>query len=132
MKTYQIFCKNIAKVALVACSVIAPFAVSSCKEEIDDSNFAIKTEKTLADILDDDKSLSMARDLFKTVRLGRADGSSIYSVLSARGNYTVFVPDNVAMKAYLQKIRKNDIHEMTNAERELVAYLLNPHNVRFS
>ena len=116
MNSYQIFCKNITKVALIACGILAPFVVSSCKEEIDDSNFAIKKEQTLADILDDDKNLSLARDLFKRVRLGRADGSSIYSVLSARGNYTVFVPDNVAVEAYLRKLKLNDINEMTDEQ----------------
>ena len=122
MNRYQIFCKNITKVALIACGILAPFVVSSCKEEIDDSNFAIKKEQTLADILDDDKNLSLARDLFKRVRLGRADGSSIYSVLSARGNYTVFVPDNVAVEAYLRKLKLNDINEMTDEQAQLVAY----------
>lgn len=122
MKTYQFFSKNIAKVALMAFFASATFAVSSCEEEIDSSNFAIKKEQTLADILDEDKNLSLARDLFKRVRLGKADGSSIYSVLSARGNYTTFVPDNVAIENYLKKLRLNDINELTDAQAQLVAY----------
>ena len=122
MKTYQFFSKNIAKVVLMAFFASATFAVSSCEEEIDSSNFAIKKEQTLADILDEDKNLSLARDLFKRVRLGKADGSSIYSVLSARGNYTTFVPDNVAIENYLKKLRLNDINELTDAQAQLVAY----------
>ena len=122
MKTYQFFNKNIAKVALMAFFASATFAVSSCEEEIDSSNFAIKKEQTLADILDEKKDLSLARDLFKRVRLGKADGSSIYSVLSARGNYTAFVPDNVAIENYLKKLKLNDINELTDAQAQLVAY----------
>ena len=70
MKTYQFFSKNIAKVALMAFCASATFAFTSCEEEIDSSNFAIKKELTLADMLDEDKNLSLARDLFKRVRLG--------------------------------------------------------------
>ena len=122
MKTYRFFSKNIAKAALIAFCATATFAVSSCEEEIDSSNFAIKKEQTLADILDTDKNLSLARDLFKRVRLGKADGSSIYSVLSARGNYTAFVPDNVALENYLKSLNKTDINELEEAEAQLVAY----------
>ena len=104
MNTSFFFNKNLVKVALMAFCATATFTISSCEEEIDSSNFAIKKEQTLADILDEDKNLSLARDLFKRVRLGKADGSSIYSVLSARGNYTAFVPDNVAIENYLKKL----------------------------
>ena len=69
---------------------------------MDDSNFAIKSELTLSDIMDSEPSLSMARDLFKTVRLGRKSNkgnlSSVYSVLSARGNYTVSHPTTLRLR----------------------------------
>ena len=122
MNTSFFFNKNLVKVALIAFCATSTFTISSCEEEIDSSNFAIKKEQTLADILDEDKNLSLARDLFKRVRLGKADGSSIYSVLSARGNYTAFVPDNVAIENYLKKLKVNDINELTDEQAQLVAY----------
>lgn len=106
--------------------VVSSLAFSSCKEEVDDSNFAIKSEKTLADILDSEPSLSMARDLFKTVRLGKKSNkgelSSVYSVLSARGNYTAFVPDNTAIENYLKKLEVNSIDELTEEQKELIVF----------
>ncbi len=125
MKTNKFIHKSLAKFAAVACLSVAAFGVSSCEEEIDSSNFAIKTEKTLSDIVDSDPSLSMARDLFKRVRLGnKQDASSIYSVLSARGNYTVFVPDNVAMQNYLASLKDpvTSVDELTDEQAELLAY----------
>lgn len=126
MNTYSFFNKKIAKVALLLCCATATVAISSCKEEIDDSNFAIKTEKTLADILDSEPSLSMARDLFKTVRLGKksnkGDLSSVYSVLSARGNYTAFVPDNTAIENYLKTLEVASIDELTEEQKELIVF----------
>ena len=120
MKTYSFFNKNIVKVALFACC--ATLTISSCEEEIDSSNFAIKTEQTIADILDTNKDLSMARDLFKKVPLGKADGSSVYSVLSARGNYTAFIPDNVAMENYLRKLEVSDINELLPEQAQLIVF----------
>ena len=109
--------------AVATCLFVSSFALSSCKEEVDDSNFAIKTDQTLADIMDSDPSLSMARDLFKEVRLGKkGNSSSIYSVLSARGNYTAFVPDNTAIEAYLKKLGLNNIDELPAETKELIVY----------
>ncbi|MBQ2123676.1 MAG: fasciclin domain-containing protein [Bacteroidaceae bacterium] len=107
----------------VALMTTSFFGVCSCEEEIDSSNFAIKTEQTLSDIVDADPNLSMVRDLFKRVKLGRSqEASSIYSVLSARGNYTVFVPDNVAMEKYLASLELTSIDELTDEQAELIAY----------
>ncbi len=69
---------------------IASIVFSNCKEVIDDSNFAIKTEMTAADFIDSDPRFSMINALFHRVTLGDSDGASpIYSVLTARGNYTI-------------------------------------------
>ena len=102
------------------CCATATVAISSCEEEIDSSNFAIKKEQTVADVLDSNKNLSKARDLFKMVPLG--NGSSIYSVLSARGNYTAFVPDNEAIDNYLKKQGVEDIYSLPAELAQLIAY----------
>lgn len=102
------------------CCATATVAISSCEEEIDSSNFAIKKEQTVADVLDTNKNLSKARDLFKMVPLG--NGSSIYSVLSARGNYTAFVPDNEAIDNYLKKQGVEDIYSLPAELAQLIAY----------
>ena len=122
MKTYSFFNKNIVKVMLIACCTAATFTISSCEEEIDSSNFAIKKEQTIADLLDSDKNLSLARDLFKSVPLGNEGGSSVYSVLSARGNYTAFIPDNVAIENYLRTHELEDIYALSIEQKQLIAY----------
>ncbi len=120
----KLFTKGFVK-AIATCLFISSVgvSVSSCQEEVDDSNFAIKSEKTLSDIMDSEPSLSLARDLFKQVRLGkRGNSSSIYSVLSARGNYTAFVPDNTAIEEYLKKLGLNSIDELEDEQKELIVY----------
>lgn len=115
--------RGFAKVLATCLFTTSLFGVAGCEEEIDSSNFAIKSEQTLSDIMDSDPNLSLARDLFKRVRLGRKDNSSsVYSVLSARGNYTAFIPDNVAIEEYLKKLELTSINELTDEQAELIVY----------
>lgn len=99
------------------------FGFSGCSEEIDESNFAIKTEQTIADYLTDNAEFSDMKALCERVRLGNeAEASSVFSALSARGNYTVFLPDNDAVADYLATKGKTDVSELTDEEAQLVVY----------
>ena len=85
-----------------------------CTEEIDDSNFAIKTEMTIADYVSNDEDLSMIESLFKSVKLGNSEGaSSLYNVLTTRGNYTLFLPTNASIQQYLSENGFNSIDELS-------------------
>lgn len=76
--------------------------VTSCKETIDESNFAIQKEMTAADFLDSNPEYSLMKEVFQRVPLGVEGGSSLYNVLSARGNYTLFLANNAAVEAFLE------------------------------
>ena len=97
---------------------------TSCKEEIDDSNFAIKTEKTMSDYLAEDANLSAIKAIFDRVRLGnKPEASSITAALSARGNYTVFAPTNDAVYRYVQHlIGTTDINALSYEQAMIMAY----------
>ena len=123
MRSFILNTKSLAKVLTLGLFATSLFGVTSCEEEIDSSNFAIKKMETLSDIMDGNPQLSKARDLFKQVRLGRkGNSSSVYSVLSARGNYTVFAPDNEAVDAYLKSLELTSIDELTDEQKELIVY----------
>lgn len=108
-------------------SSLVAFAASvsfcSCTETIDESNFAIKTEQTVVDFLEaNPDKFSGIKALFDRVQFGRgADASHLTSVLSARGNYTVFAPNNEALAAYVQSFGVNTIEELTDEQAELIA-----------
>ena len=94
----------------------------SCTEEIDDSNFAIKDQQTATDYLDDNEDFSLIRELLKRAKLGNSEGaSSLYNVLSARGNYTIFLPNNAAIEKYLDENGLTSIDELTGEQLDLVA-----------
>lgn len=113
--------KTISRLLVVA--LLAVF-VSSCSENIDDSDYAIKEEPTMADFLDENPDLSLINSVFKRVRLGRSESaSSIYAVLSARGHYTLFAPNNDAVRAYCQAtVGSEDPANLSYEQAQLIAY----------
>lgn len=100
------------------------FSVSSCSENIDEGNFAIKTELTATDyITENPDRFSSFKAIIDRVQLGnKEDGSSISAVLSARGNYTVFAPNNEAIAAYMQENGIPSLEEMNDTIAQLIAY----------
>lgn len=98
------------------------FLFNSCTESIDSSNFAIKTKMTVSDFISSDEEYSLAKDIFTKVSLGTSvKASSIMSVLSARGNYTVFLPTNTAVQKFLAKSEVSSIDELDADQLELIA-----------
>lgn len=105
-----------------ASMLLCPLAFNvSCQEEIDESNFAIKTKYTAADYISNDKELSMIKSLLAETQLGNTNGAStLYNVLTARGNYTLFLPNNAAIQKYLNENGLTSIDELTKEQKELI------------
>ncbi len=103
------------------CAVVV---VSSCSEEISEDNFAIKTEQTITDYLaDNPDKFSDLKKIFDRVKLGTgSDASTLTSVFSARGNYTVFAPNNSALAEYYQQLGVASLEELTEDQAQLIAY----------
>ena len=109
----------LVKLFLLLC---LPISFTSCSENIDESNFAIKSELTAADFIDSDENYSLAKSIFLRVRLGDSEGaSSLYSVLTARGNYTVFLPTNSAIEKFMQEHGIATLEEMPEEQANLIA-----------
>ena len=86
--------------------LVACFGLSACSEDISKDNFAIATEETASDYFaNNPDKFSCIKAIFDRVRLGDADNaSSLTSVLSSRGNYTIFAPNDSAVNAYMQSL----------------------------
>ena len=78
----------------------------SCSESINEGNFAIAKEQPILDFLSADTAqYSKIKYIFDNVRLGsKKEASVLSSVLSARGNYTVFIPTNAAVNKYVTSL----------------------------
>ena len=122
MKKNTLRANQCIKKLVAALTFCIPSVFFSCTEEIDDSNFAIKSEMTAADFIDADPNFSMIKQLFQRIRLGASDGASpIYSVLSARGNYTIFLPTNEAIRKYMAEEGVDTPENLTEEQATLIA-----------
>ena len=98
---------------------------TACKENISEDAFAIATKKTIEDYLTDKPELSSIKNIFAQVKLGISeDASVVASALSARGNYTVFAPNNDAIAAYVSEVtngESSDYNVLTEAQKSALA-----------
>ena len=79
--------------------------VIGCSEEIDESNRYVFKEETLISYMEKHSdTYSEYLDVLKNVPVSAISSSTIYQLLTARGNYTVFAPTNEAMYKYLQDL----------------------------
>ena len=82
--------------------------VCSCKEQVDTSARYVFKEYTIASYLEAHKDYSQYLELTKLVPVSEKS-SSVYQLLSARGNYTCFAPTNEALNAYLQELVEQEL-----------------------
>lgn len=124
MKKNKITMKFFSGMMGLALSFGMLFGVTSCSETIDEGNFAIKTEQTATDyIIDNPDRFSSFKAIIDRVQLGAKDeGSMISAVLAARGNYTIFAPNNNAISAYMQKNGIASLETMSDTVARLIAY----------
>ena len=80
------------------------FIICSCTEDIDTSARYVFTEYTVASYLEAHADYSQYLELTKLVPVSGRSKSSVYQLLTARGNYTCFAPTNEAINEYLKDL----------------------------
>lgn len=106
--------------AAVALGLSASF--TSCSEDINEGDYAIAKKQTVTEYLKSQPQFTDICALFERVKLGNsADASVLASVMSARGNYTVFAPNNEAVEAYMRKVGANSLAELSDEDAGIIA-----------
>lgn len=114
--------RTVRRAALFAAAVLATTSLSSCKESLNEGDYAIASKQTVTEYLSSDTTYSYIKALFDRVKLGRSeDASSLSSVMSARGNYTVFAPTNQAIREYMDSLGISSIDAMDDETASLIA-----------
>lgn len=86
-------------------SVVFSLSMTSCKEDIDDSNLYTFTGQMITDYLQADSvRFSDYLQLLGQVKPSKKSASTMRQLLSARGNYTCFAPTNDAIRFYLDSL----------------------------
>lgn len=119
MKTNKLNMRRWTALFTAALLIASPVGFISCKEDISEDAYAVKQKDSMMDYIAKNPELSMIKRIFDEVRLGNDEqASSLTSVLSARGNYTVFAPDNEAVMKYLVSKGYNSLEADSVAEPE--------------
>lgn len=104
--------KSIAKLhqlkQAVVAAVLGLLAVG-CTEDIDTSARFTLTEYTVLSYLESDSIYSEYVKLIHQVPVSSQSASSVAQLLSARGKYTCFAPDNNAIQEYLDSLQAKGI-----------------------
>ena len=90
--------------ALPICLVLLAGFQMSCKDSVDEGDIYTFTGQTISDYISADSNYSMFYTVLQKSKVSKSSRSYLHSLLSARGNYVVFVPTNEAMTAYLDSI----------------------------
>ena len=123
MKAFRIPVGKLFASVLLLCTGFSSTILTSCKENIDDSAFKISDKKQIMELLEADSTYSDIVKIMKEVQFGYTDqASQLSSVLSARGNYTMFAPTNAAIRLFLQERGKSSISELSPSEKKMIAY----------
>ena len=104
---YRKFVKNMKKI--LAAFGASLLLMASCTENIDESNRYTFTEETITSYLEKHDNYSEYLRILGEVNVSKRSESTLRQLLSARGNYTVFAPDNKAIQDYLDTLAAHGV-----------------------
>ena len=92
-------------------------SMNSCKEDIDDSSLYTFTGEMMIDhLVNHPDSFSCYVQLLQRVHPSNKSTSTMYELLSARGNYTCFAPLNEAITRHVDSLYRIGIETTTNLD----------------
>ena len=97
---------------------------SACSDDVDESAMYSFTGKTIASFLKDDGRFDKFYYLLTRVSFSDKSSSNIADLMTARGNYTCFVPTDEALQHYLDSVYHTtafDITQVSDSTAEAIA-----------
>lgn len=95
-------------------AVLTAMAITSCKEDVDTSARYVFKYDTILSYLEKHEQYSEYVNLLGKVPVGPVSSSTLYQLMAARGNYTVFAPTNEAIQAYLDTLAARNVIDAPN------------------
>ncbi len=115
-------------VLLFVVAVGCASALSSCKnDDIPSESYYTFVGETAADYLKNHENFSLYNEIIKRCKLksksSNGERATLNSLLSSYGYYTVFAPDNDAVKAYLHKEGLESVDQMTDSAISVIGFM---------
>ena len=96
------------KFAYIIVAVVS-LILSACSEHVDTSSRYVFKEEIISGYLEKHAQYSEYCKLLKQVPVSMVSRTTVFQLLSARGNYTVFAPTNDAIQLYLDSLVKKEL-----------------------
>lgn len=122
MKTNFVTFRN-AIAALLFVAIGACF--NSCQDKVDESSMYTFTGQLMADYFSSEDDMSNFCYLTKHVRLSKHSESTVFDLLSARGNFTCFAPSNKAVQTYLDSLYNTTNYDITLTPDSTAEFIVN-------
>ncbi|MEG1738307.1 MAG: fasciclin domain-containing protein [Bacteroidaceae bacterium] len=117
--------KRIIYAILLCLATVVPVSfLSSCSDNVDDSNLYTFTGETMIDYISTQEDLSSFKMILSKVKLNNLSQSTLDQLLSTRGHYTCFAPTNEAIQLFLDSIydqKDYDIHNVPDSTASDIA-----------
>ncbi len=110
---------------LALLTVAGALFTTSCQDKVNQDNMYTFTGKLMADYLSEDETLSDFCYLTQKVQLSKRSKSTVYDLLSARGNFTGFVPTNDAVQEYLDSLYNTKNYDITQVPDSTAEFIVN-------
>ncbi|MBQ0088487.1 MAG: fasciclin domain-containing protein, partial [Prevotellaceae bacterium] len=99
--------------------------ITSCQDEVDESDIFTFKGDVISTYVEHDPDMNYFATLTKKVKLSDKSESTVNHLLSARGNYTCFVPSNEAIQMFLDSVYKTHNYDIQQIPDSMAAYIVN-------
>ena len=89
---------------LLVVLIITCIFTNGCEDKMDESNMYTFVGKTITQYIQFDSNYTIFATVLEKSKISKKSESPLSMLLSARGNYTCFLPSNDAMRIYLDSI----------------------------
>ena len=117
--------KKLKNAILAVTLLLGAINFVSCTDNVDESNMYTFKGKLMAGYIDEDENLSDFAYLIKRVKLSKQSESTVYDLLSARGNFTCFAPGNEAIQTYLDSLYNTKNYDITQTPDSTAEFIVN-------
>lgn len=115
---------SIKKLILSIFSVVVAFGFYGCSDSVDDSDMFVFTGETVYSYLQKTEGYSLFTKLTEVVKTSSKTDSRISSLLSARGNYTVFAPSDKAVQTFIDSVYNTPNCSLDSVSYEMADYIV--------
>mgnify|MGYP002674847342 FL=1 len=126
MKTMNsVAAKRFSRFVLAVSVLVAGIMVSSCSDNIDESNLYVFTGQSATDFVRSQPELSKYLILLKKARSGMGRGSTMDHMLESRGNYTCFIPTNDAIQEFVDSVENQnnfDVNMVSDSLAQVIVF----------